>query len=129
MLTEVASESLSNVVVAGCSMSAARFHGTVTDLLQTRADRTPDAVACHHREPRSGRWVASTWRELDAEVRGVAARLRGLGLRRGDRLAVLARTRREWLLTEFAGLRAGAVIVGIDPHVPAEQAAFVLRHS
>src|SRR5262245_9796909 len=110
-------------------MNAVRLHGTVPDQLRMRAEQTPGGVACLQRNPASGEWVATTWRELAAEVGGVAGRLRELGLRPGDRLAVLARTRREWMVAEFAGLRARAVIVGIDTHAPAEQAGFVLRHS
>lgn len=104
------------------------FPQTIPLLLAGRAGGTPDAVACYHRGPH-GVWVPSAWRELAADVRRTAASLRAAGVRKGDRVAVTGRTGREWWLTELAILSAGAVVVGIDPHAPREQAAFVLGHA
>jgi long-chain acyl-CoA synthetase len=63
------------------------------------------------------------------QISRIARALRGLGLEKGDRLAIVARTRREWYLAEMAGLMAGAMIVGIDHQASAEQLCFVLSHA
>jgi len=70
-----------------------------------------------------------TWSALWAEVQRTAAGLRGLGLRRGDRLAILARTRHEWQVVEQAAALVGATVVGIDPNAAAEQVGWVLQHA
>lgn len=101
---------------------------TVPGLLAARSEATPDAVACHHRDP-AGAWIPSTWRELAGDVRRVASSLRAAGVRKGDRVAVLGRTGREWFLTELAILSLGAVVVGIDPHASGDLQAFILEHS
>jgi long-chain acyl-CoA synthetase len=62
-------------------------------------------------------------------VQEKALALRELGLGRGERLAILARTCLEWQIAEMAGLLAGGVIVGIEPHAASEQIAFTLEHA
>ena len=109
------------------SMNASTLPGTIPELLWVRTQTTPDSIASAHRN--AGAWRLSTWREMTAQVQRLAAALSNAGLQKGDRLAILGQTSREWLLTELAGLWLGAVIVGIDPHASVEQLAFVLRHS
>lgn len=108
-------------------MRIASDPGTVHGLFLSRVDTTPDAVACCHRT--SASWVPTTWRELAAQVRRVAAGFRRAGVAKGDRLAVQGRTSREWLLAELAAYSLGAVVVGIDSHASGGQAKFVLDHS
>lgn len=55
-----------------------------------------------------------TWAELDARSTSVAAGLQGLGLAKGDRLAILAVNRLEWCVLAIAALKAGALIVPIN---------------
>jgi long-chain acyl-CoA synthetase len=100
---------------------------TVPDLLRTRVAASQDATACYHHTP-SG-WVPSTWRALAADVRQAAVAFHQIGLRKGDCLAILGRTGREWLVAELAGHTLGAVIVGIDPNASEEQATHILTHS
>src|SRR5262249_6243678 len=109
-------------------MNPSQLPDTIPALPRLRARATPDAVACRHRTP-DGRWLPTTWRELAGEVERVAAGFRALGLGKGDRLAVLAPTCREWQVAELAGLTVGAVVVGIEAHAPAGQVQAVLTHS
>jgi len=101
---------------------------TVTGILKARAERTPEAEGCHRRD-RPGHWSAIAWGSLWQEVRTMAAGLRRLGLRRGEPLAIHARTSYRWQVAEMAGLAAGATIVGIDPHAGPNHVEHVLRHS
>jgi long-chain acyl-CoA synthetase len=101
---------------------------SIPELLARLAGAHPERVASHHRAGAGG-WVPTRLAELHAEVRRIADGLRQVGLERGDRLAILSPTRREWQVAEIAGLAAGAVVVGIDAHAPAHQAAWVLGHA
>jgi long-chain acyl-CoA synthetase len=65
--------------------------------------------------------------ELIGRVRELSLGLTALGLDRGDRVAILSESRPEWLLTDFAVLAAGAVVVPIYPTLSNEQVAFILR--
>ena len=73
--------------------------------------------------------MPGTWAALWDEVERKAAAFSHLGLRPSHRLAIVAHTCLPWVIAEFAGMRAGAVIVGIDPHATAEQSAWMLGHS
>lgn len=64
-----------------------------------------------------------TWAELHQSVAAMAVRLNRLGVRHGDRVAVLSRGRVEVLETYFALGWIGALFVPLDPSlVPAEVA-------
>ena len=58
------------------------------------------------------RW---TYLEFAAEIDRLAAGLISLGLSKGDRVGILSPNRAEWLLTQFATARIGAVLVCINP--------------
>lgn len=56
-----------------------------------------------------------SWYDLDRRVDQLAAGFLALGLGRGDRVGIWAPNRLEWLLTQFATARIGAVLVNINP--------------
>jgi len=60
-----------------------------------------------------GRWREITWREYGERVRAVASALLALGLRRGDRVAIIAENRPEWLYCDLGIMAAGGITVGI----------------
>jgi acyl-CoA synthetase (AMP-forming)/AMP-acid ligase II len=51
-----------------------------------------------------------TYADLFARVEGTAAQLHDRGVRPGDRVLVLAPNSPEWIVAQWAGLRAGAVV-------------------
>jgi long-chain acyl-CoA synthetase len=95
-------------------------------LLRHAAER-PAAVAL--RRKHLGRWVETTWAEYAAQVAAVAAGLRALGVGPGDRVAVHAENRPEWLVVDLAVQGLGAQTVGIYPTSPAAEVEYLLRHS
>ncbi|HUR69574.1 MAG TPA: long-chain fatty acid--CoA ligase [Candidatus Thermoplasmatota archaeon] len=72
---------------------------------------------------------AWTYREVEARVREVASGLLALGIRRGDRVAILADTRPEWALADLAIQMAGAVTTTLFTTLAADQVEFLLRDS
>ncbi|MBN1588471.1 MAG: AMP-binding protein [Pirellulales bacterium] len=101
---------------------------TITSLLHDRLEEDSQVAARFHRSP-SREWIGQTWSEFWDEVRNVSAALRHMGLGKGDRLAILSHTCPQWQTAEMAGLLAGAVIVGIDPHATPNDVAYLLKHS
>lgn len=101
---------------------------TIPELLVRRAAEDPHRPAFFRRLA-PGRWVPSTRRQLAGEVGRLAATFYRLGLRPGAKLAILAPCCPEWMIGELAALHLGAVVVGVDPHAPAEQIEFALRHA
>lgn len=84
---------------------------TVGQFLFDTAQRFPDRPAVVFRE-QGIRW---TWQEFAREVDVFAAGLAALGIAKGDRVGIWSPNRVEWLLTQFATARIGAVLVNINP--------------
>jgi len=102
-------------------------HPNVIQLFAARAKRTPDLPALRFK--RQGIWRALTWRDWFQASEAVAAGLLGLGVERGQRVAIMAPSCVEWAVCDLAIALAGAVSVPIYPSVTAEQAAYILRDS
>jgi long-chain acyl-CoA synthetase len=78
---------------------------------------------------RDGRWIPISADEMLARVRRIAAGLYSLGVRPGDRVAILSESRPEWTLTDAGCLFAGAIDVPIYPTLTAPQVRYILNDS
>src|SRR5918996_6478204 len=76
-----------------------------------------------------GAWREVSWAEAGRRVDELAHGLLSLGLRRGDRLAILAQTRVEWALLDFALARIGVAVVPIYATSSERDLAYILGHS
>ncbi len=74
-------------------------------------------------------WQPVSWPEAAERVDVLAHALLARGVRRGDSVAVLARTRLEWVLLDWAVMSIGAVVVGLYPTSSAKECAYILGHS
>lgn len=88
---------------------------TVARLLDLRAAETPQAIAYRH-EASDGQWVPVTWQDFSRRVAKLRRALLAAGLRKGDRLALIAPVSLEWEVLHHAALAMGAVVVGMDAH-------------
>ncbi len=66
--------------------------------------------------------------ELWERVRIVAALLQELGIKRGDKVAILANNRPEWAITDLATMMLGAVVVPIHLNLSAKIIHYILNH-
>jgi len=100
---------------------------TVPELLRRAAERHPKPDAfCIKRE---GRW---TRMPLDHILRRAALVMRALrerGVKRGDRVVILAESSIEWVIADVAILTIGAVTVPVYPTLPASQIAPLIADS
>jgi len=78
---------------------------------------------------RDGRWNAISSDELLRRAGRIAAGLYALGVRRGDRVAILSESRAEWTLTDAGCLFAGAIDVPIYPTLTPSQVRYILKDS
>ncbi|HET9478272.1 MAG TPA: long-chain fatty acid--CoA ligase [Pyrinomonadaceae bacterium] len=94
----------------------------------TRAARVhnrPDAL-----NYKSGnRWFAVSSDEMLSRAKHIAAGLHAIGIRHGDRVALLSDSRVEWTLTDAGCLFASAVDVPIYPTLTPSQVRYILRDS
>jgi len=57
------------------------------------------------------RWQSMTWREVREQAEAVTRGLRSLGIRKGDRVALISENRPEWLIADIGVMAAGAITV------------------
>jgi fatty-acyl-CoA synthase len=93
------------------STAIALSEATVGQFLLDTARRFPNRPAVVFRE-QGIRW---TWQVFVQEVDVLAAGLLARGIGKGDRVGIWSPNRVEWLLTQFATARIGAVLVNINP--------------
>jgi long-chain acyl-CoA synthetase len=90
------------------------------------ADRLGAKPASHY--PSGGRLVPIGWRSSADLARGFGSGLVELGHQKGDALAILSATRREWLQADLGNLAVGGITVGVYPSMTIEQTRYVVAH-
>ncbi|MEU8546789.1 AMP-dependent synthetase/ligase [Streptomyces roseoverticillatus] len=101
--------------------------GNLTDLIRRNAAQRPDVVVIGRKA--GNRWEDVTAAAFLAEVRTAAKGLIASGVRPGDRIALMSRTRYEWTLLDFAIWSAGGVTVPVYETSSAEQIQWILSDS
>ncbi|MET8115293.1 AMP-dependent synthetase/ligase [Streptomyces prasinus] len=101
--------------------------GNLAGIVRRNAAQHPEVAVM-------ARKVAGVWQDVTAtvflaEVREAAKGLIASGVRPGDRVALMSRTRYEWTLLDFAIWSAGAVTVPVYETSSAEQVAWILGDS
>ena len=86
---------------------------TIPGLLLERAKETPHGVA--YRAKRFGIYEERTWSELAGLVNRCAMGLRSMGLKHGDRLALMGDPCEEYMICELGAEALGAITFGIYP--------------
>ncbi len=104
------------------TISKAREH-SIGDLLRRSAGREPNklAVSCGD--------VSWTFAEMDAICNRLGRGLLGLGVSKGDRVAVLSRNSHAFAALRFALARIGAVLVPINFMLNPDEINFILKSS
>lgn len=85
----------------------------------------PDAMMYREGE----QWRSISHAEVEERVSDLAAALSGMGVQKGDRVALLSENRPEWAISDFAILCVGAVNVPIYATLPPNQIAYILNDS
>ena len=76
-----------------------------------------------------GEFKTLTYDEMFAEVFRYAKALDGLGLKRGDRISLLAESCSEWAMTDWAAQTLGIIVIPIYPTLPPDQAEYIAKDS
>lgn len=88
-----------------------------------------DRPALSFRCGKAADYTCWSYTELGSRVRGFAAGLHALGLRRGERIALLSDNRAEWAVADLAAQALGLVTVAPYATLPAAQVADILADS
>ncbi|MGH3770185.1 MAG: AMP-dependent synthetase/ligase [Pseudonocardiaceae bacterium] len=99
----------------------------LTDAVWANAERFAGSVSFRRRV--NGGWMDVTAREFADQVAAVAKGLIAAGIERGDRIALLSKTRYEWTLLDYAIWAAGGSTVPIYETSSPEQVEWILSDS
>lgn len=94
-----------------------------------------NTIARDHKRPdtlnykRGGSWISVSSDEMMTRVRQIAAGLYAIGIRHGDRVAILSESRLEWTLADAGCIFAGAIDVPIYPTLTPSQVVYILKDS
>ena len=94
-------------------------------LLAERARTHTQGLA--YRAKRLGLYTEVCWSEYASQVARCAAGLRRLGLKRGERVAIMGDACPEWMIADLGAQAAGAVTFGIYPTASAAEVEYQLR--
>ncbi len=99
--------------------------GGLADVVFEHAEEDPRHIALGRKDD-SGQWRDVTAGAFRDEVLALAKGLLAQGIRFGDRVAIMSRTRYEWTLFDFALWTIGAQVVPVYPTSSAEQCMWML---
>ncbi|MBI2568000.1 MAG: long-chain fatty acid--CoA ligase [Candidatus Schekmanbacteria bacterium] len=105
----------------------AEYDRNLPQVFLDRVSRMPDRTAFRFKE--RGAWKDVSWHDAGSIAEEIAAGLIIRGLLPGDKVALLAQTRYEWVLCDLGALMAGAVTVPIYPSNTTAQTAYILGDS
>ncbi|MFH8586848.1 AMP-dependent synthetase/ligase [Streptomyces celluloflavus] len=100
--------------------------GGLADVVFEHAATDPDRIALARKDA-DGHWQDISAAQFRDEVIGLAKGLLAQGIRFGDRVGIMSRTRYEWTLFDFALWSVGAQSVPLYPTSSAEQVFWTLH--
>ncbi|QUW23798.1 AMP-binding protein [Sporosarcina sp. Marseille-Q4063] len=98
---------------------------TVGEIVKEQAERHPNQEAYVY--PEHG--IRKTYKEFDEETDLLAKAFIGMGIKKGDNVAIWSDNKREWLLSQFATGKMGAVLVTVNTNYQAAELEYLLKQS
>ncbi len=98
---------------------------TIGANLRRTVERYPDREALVVRHQGYRATYRALWEQVGQAARGLIAR----GVRKGDRVGIWAPNRYEWVLTQYATARVGAILVNINPAYKTTELEYALTQS
>lgn len=100
---------------------------TIVELLKHAVSSRPKDEVIRFKQ--ANEWTGMTGERVLERVRNIALGLYGRGIRKGDRVAILAESGPQWSLSDYAILSNGAVNVPIYPTQAPHQVEYILKDS
>lgn len=89
--------------------------------------RSSNHVAIKYKE--QGSWTTKSWTEYYQDIETIGSALLDLGIKEGDRVAIMANTRYEWSVSDFAIFGIKAITVPIYQNNTPEDVEYILNNS
>ncbi len=101
---------------------------TIRTLLLDAAAQSPDSTFVRWKAP-DRTWHTRSFAETLETARAVSAALGELGVRRGDRVALMMENRPEWMTVYLGIVCCGVTVVPVDAHLHVHEVSHILRDS
>ncbi len=102
---------------------------TLPGLFRERLSRTPDKAAYRQYDIASQEWTTSSWAEMAIEIARWQAGFVKDGLQAGDRVALMLRNSREWVVFDQAAMGMGLVTVPLYVEDRPDNVAYIINHA
>lgn len=100
---------------------------TLVGILQHAVEKHNKPNAFSHKQ--DGKWVGLSYKDIATRARNTALGLYSLGIRHGDRVAILAESRVDWVVADLGILSVGAADVPLYATLTDKQAAYIIKDS
>lgn len=98
---------------------------TVGEIVREQARNYPNVEAYVY--PEHG--IRKTYQEFDVETDQLAKAFMGMGIAKGDHVAIWSDNKRQWLLSQFATGKMGAALVTVNTNYQAAELEYLLQQS
>jgi len=98
-------------------------------LFRARLNKTPDAKAYRQYDVASQTWSQSSWSEMSNEIARWQGAFQKDGLESGDRVAIMVKNSREWVVFDQAALGLGLVTVPLYVDDRPDNVAYIINHA
>jgi long-chain acyl-CoA synthetase len=102
---------------------------TLPELFQERVRRSSEACAYRFFDAINGVWTDSSWNAMNRDVARCRAALAKEKLKPGDKIAIMARNSRYWVIFDQAALSLGLVVVPVYTEDRADNVAYILDNA
>ena len=109
----------------GVSHLAEIVHKTIGELLDETAEKFPTKEAIIYVEQN----LRYTYREFQDVCNTIAKGLMSMGVRKGDHIAIWASNIPEWVITQYASAKIGAVLVTVNTSYQSQELEYLLKQS
>lgn len=98
---------------------------TVGQIVREQAALHPETEAYVY--PEHG--IRKTYRDFDEETDRLAKAFMGMGIKKGEHIAIWSDNKREWLLSQYATGKMGGVLVTVNTSYQASELEYLLQQS
>jgi len=102
---------------------------TLAAAFRERIKKSPDKVAYTQFNEETKQWENTTWKEMGQSVAKWQAALQKEGLNPGDRVAIILRNCKEWVIFDQAALGLGLVVIPLYVNDRPENIGYILQNA
>ena len=95
------------------------------DILTEQVSTKPDAQVISSKV--NGQWKAYTFKEVESESNRVSQLLINLGLKKDDKIAIIAANRTEWNFVDIGSMQIGLINVPMYPTIAEKDYEFIFN--